>query len=437
MKKILGILSVMVMIINCNNSSSQNDNDPFTSWALQNSYEIKTLELTEKQKDLNPLKQIVGKAEVVCLGESRHDIHEQFQLKHRFIKYLVEEMGFTAFILEASLPYSNKINEYVLYGKGNINEIMADMPGWFLWDTREMTNIFNWLRDFNKNNKKQVKFYGIDIVAPNNALEQIFEYLKNVDKQLFEKNQNAYYARNLINDNNWPMTLQQYSALPAEQKQILSTNYNELYNQIKQNKNRYIAKSSNKEYDWILRLAYCAKEANKMFSAEKRIDIGLIRDNAMAQNALWIIKEVLENEKVIIWAHNVHITKGEFTMTGVTESIKGMGWILSQELKNRMVAIGASFNQGVFQESGRTFPPAEKNTFDGTLANLKMDCFLMDLRGETDNENVRNWLNSDKITRGQEFEMTFVPAKSFDAIYFIDNISKVNYNQSALEKFSN
>ena len=135
MNRILGVFLFLLVAISCRNSSSQDKNDKFTEWALKNSQKIETIELSENQTDLNSLKQIIGEAEVVCLGESRHDIHEQFMLKHRFIKYLVEEMNFTTFVLEGSFPYSNNINDFILNGNGNIDELMADMPGWFLWDT--------------------------------------------------------------------------------------------------------------------------------------------------------------------------------------------------------------------------------------------------------------------------------------------------------------
>ena len=438
-KNILGFILVLLTITSCSHSITKNSKSPFVKWAKKNAFEIETLEFTERQNDLEPLKQIIGKAQVVCLGENRHDIHEQFLLKHRFIKYLVEELDFTTFILEASLPYSKQINEYILNGNGNIDEIMANMPGWFLWDTQEMLNIINWMQEYNENseNVKKIQFHGIDITSPGYALNSIFNYLKKVDPTILKKYQGKTFAQDIINDNNWPTSLQRYSELSKEKKEVLNNNYNDLFGQIKQNEIEYISNSTDEEYNWILRLAYCVNEANRMFSADERIDIGLIRDNAMAQNTLWIIQNFLKDEKTIIWAHNVHITKSEFEMTGESESIKGMGYILNQELKDNMISIGASFNQGEFQNWNRSFPPAEVNTLDGTLAKLNMKYFLLDLKGKTDNKDVINWLNTDKVIRGQEFEMTCVPTKSFDAIYFIDNISRVIPNQKSLERFRN
>lgn len=437
MKNILGVLLVLSVIVSCNNSSSQNKNDKFLDWAFQNSQKIETLDLTDKQDDLSLIKKIVGKAEVVCLGESRHDIHEQFQLKHRFIKYLVEEMNFKTFALEASLPYSNKINDYILNGNGNLDELMSNMPGWFLWDTQEIKNILNWLYEYNKGQdiKNKVNFYGIDIVAPNNGLEQIFEYLQKVDNPYYEQIKTKNFARNIIDDNQWQNTFQRYTQLQEEEKQILKKNYNELYQHIKQNEISFTENSSKNEYEWILKIAYSANEANNMFTETNRLKMGLIRDNAMANISLWI-KE--RNDNLIIWAHNVHIIKSEFTMNMFPENpIQGMGYILNQKLKNNMVSFGASFNQGAFQNENRTFEPAERSTMDGTLAELNMDYFILNLKGKSEDKTVEEWLNSAKVIRGQEFEMTFIPKKSFDALFFTNTISKVNYNSTTLEKLRN
>ena len=437
MIKILGAFLILFVTVSCNNSSSQDTKDKFSEWALKNSQKIETLEITEKQDDLILLKQIVGNAEVVCLGESRHDIHEQFQLKYRFIKYLVEEMNFTTFALEASLPYSNKINDYILNGNGNIEEVMSNMPGWFLWDTLEMKNILNWLYEYNKGQdaENKVNFYGIDIVAPNNGLEQIFKYLQKVDKPYLEQINNENFGRSIIEDNQWQTSQQRYSELPEGEKQILLKNYNTLFEHIKLNKENYISKSSENEYDWILKLSYSAKEANKMFSETDRLKMGLIRENAMANITFWI-KE--RNKNIILWSHNLHIAKSEFTMSIMPENeIKGMGYILNQKFGNSMVSIGASFNQGKFQNENITFEPAAPNTIDGTLAKLNTDYFILNLKGNSENNDIEEWLNKDNVMRVQSFEMICIPKKSFDAIFFTNTISKVNYNQTTLERLRN
>jgi len=104
MKLIFRVLTIVLITAACTNSATPDFHDQFSVWASQNAQEIETLLLAANQDDINSLEKIVGNAELVCLGESRHDIKEQFQLKNRFVRYLIEEMGFTSFVLEASLP---------------------------------------------------------------------------------------------------------------------------------------------------------------------------------------------------------------------------------------------------------------------------------------------------------------------------------------------
>ena len=131
-----------LLLAACNPSSSQDN--LLDDWAPDRIHEIESLDLNSSFNDLAELQNIVNDADIVCLGESRHDIHEQFQLKNRLVRYLVEEMGFTTFALEGSLPYSKRLNGYIKNGTGSIDSIMANMPGWFLWDTEEFKELFNW-----------------------------------------------------------------------------------------------------------------------------------------------------------------------------------------------------------------------------------------------------------------------------------------------------
>ncbi len=436
---LLAVILILTAFSSCKNSNKSGNEESLSNWLKKNSYEIETLALTEHYEDMEPLGQIVGNAKFVCLGESRHDIREQFQLKHRFIKYLVEEKDFSIFILEASMPYAELINAYLQNGEGNIDDIMANMPGWFLWDTEEISVIINWMRAYNMDteNVKKLQFYGIDIVAPAYGLNSIFEYLKKVDSGFYKKFQTLEFGQDQMDDSSWQSTLQRFSAFPSGDKEMLRNNYRVLHSHILNNESAYISLSNNKEYDWILRLAYCAQEACRMFTGGSRMEMGLIRDSAMADNALWIKRFNSDDDKSILWAHNVHITMGEFSMTGESESIKGMGYILGEELKSDMVSIGASFNRGLFQGQNRSFSPADESTMDGAFAKIGMKYGLIDLQALTKSKTVIDWLNADQDIQGQEFIMTCIPANSFNAIFFVDSISRTIPNPVSQSRFQN
>jgi len=414
-------------------------NMTFATWAKEKAIKIKSLELQDNQSDIEPLNRIIGNATVVCLGESRHDIHEQVALKNRLVKYLVEKMGFTTFILEASLPYSEKINEFIKNGIGNIDVIMSEMPGWFLWDTREMKEIIIWMRKYNQNKTgdEQIRFFGIDITSPVYGLTRVINYLKKVDPVYYQKIKKHDFAETELDDNFWPKSLRAYSGFSEERKRRLKNNYGNLLKTLEDNKEKYIKTTSEKEYETILRYAYCAEQANRMFSAKKRIDIGLIRDRAMANNTLWIVNKMAKGKKAIVWAHNVHVAKAEFKMTGETESIKGMGYLLYQKLKNKIISIGGTFYEGEYPNWNRSFPPANKNTLEAKLAETGYDYFVLDIRNTSKNSNVTKILDRPQLIRGQDFEMTTVPDKSFDALFFTKKITRVMPCKESLEKYRN
>lgn len=94
---------------------AQVEENDIISWIQENAIPISHVEAGKGFDDLQPLKEILKDVKVVGLGEATHGTREFFQIKHRLLEFLVTEMGFTGFALEApyyaSQPISN-INKY-------------------------------------------------------------------------------------------------------------------------------------------------------------------------------------------------------------------------------------------------------------------------------------------------------------------------------------
>jgi hypothetical protein len=73
--------------------------------------------------DLAVLRRVVGDARVVCLGESAHFVSEFYRLRDRVLRFLVRELGFSAFVLESGLPEGLAVDEWVRGGPGNLTEV--------------------------------------------------------------------------------------------------------------------------------------------------------------------------------------------------------------------------------------------------------------------------------------------------------------------------
>ena len=113
---------------------------------------------------MHGLRALVGQARVVALGEATHGTREFFQLKHRMLEFLVEEMGFRVFAIEANWPECLAINDYVLHGEGDPEEALAGIYFW-TWNTEEVLELIEWMRRYNADpaHEQKLKFYGVDM----------------------------------------------------------------------------------------------------------------------------------------------------------------------------------------------------------------------------------------------------------------------------------
>src|SRR5688500_17198124 len=64
-------------------------------WLREHAVPLRTTEPSDDFSDLMHLKEFIGDARVVSLGEAAHGGREFFTMKHRLLRFLVKEMGFT------------------------------------------------------------------------------------------------------------------------------------------------------------------------------------------------------------------------------------------------------------------------------------------------------------------------------------------------------
>ncbi|MGI9037473.1 MAG: amidohydrolase family protein [Gemmatimonadota bacterium] len=70
--------------------------DSVPRWLASNAIRLSTVEAGSGFDDMQGLRDVVGDARIVLLGEPTHGNREVYQLKHRVFEFLVEEMGFDA-----------------------------------------------------------------------------------------------------------------------------------------------------------------------------------------------------------------------------------------------------------------------------------------------------------------------------------------------------
>lgn len=104
------------------------------------------MEATDDFVDLAPLKAHLQDARIVGMGEATHGTREFQGFKFRMFRFLVEQLGFTVFGIEANWPESLEVNRYVL--GADVDPVRSLGFSW--WQTEDMMAMLHWMRQYNQ-----------------------------------------------------------------------------------------------------------------------------------------------------------------------------------------------------------------------------------------------------------------------------------------------
>ncbi|WP_281989804.1 erythromycin esterase family protein [Aquimarina aggregata] len=417
----------------------QKQKDSVVSWIQKKSITINSVIAETGFEDLNHLKPILKHIQVVGMGETSHGTKEIFQMKHRMLEFLVKEMGFTLFGIEASHVGCRPINDYVLHGKGNSRDALS-AQGFWIWNTEEVIEMIEWMHNYNKTvpNTKKIKFIGIDTqtIGLDNAYDRINKYLKKTgEHSMLEVDVDSLFN----------------SIKSIKDRSDLSKRRQKLYNLLSYliaNEINLIHISSKQEYYNII------LDLKKIIQGVEAGDRKLgkrsgynIRDEYMAQTVMETLEKEGSNAKMMLWAHNSHINKDPSSYTNGSQ--KPLGSALKRYLGDKKYyAIGFATYQGTFQARSYTknkntnvyakagsfkIYPGEEGHFDWYFAQSKKDRLYIHLKQLINPNAVQSFLNKNLKMHSAGATWTFdrsdspifniIPGKQFDGIIFIKETS--------------
>jgi erythromycin esterase len=269
--------------------------------------------------DLYALDRVIGNSRLVALGENSHGSSSIYKMKFRMVRYLVIKKGFTVFALESPVAEADKINAYVTRGAGNREDVLKNLV-YKSWQTQEMLDIIEWIKVYNQRAKHKVEFRGFDCQNSALAFHEVEVFIKNNSKSLassFEKLKNDY-TEALKTDSGWPNVYQQAeqikngllsaSIYPAVKSEALER-VNHYMNIFLQNMSSHFQSPGSKS-----------------------------RDEYMADNIHWLVKNSSRDSRFIISADNSHVTK---------QSGK-MGSMLQEKHGKDYFAMAFTFQKGTY-----------------------------------------------------------------------------------------
>jgi erythromycin esterase len=141
-------------------------------------YLVDGLDADLPMDDLAALREMVGDADVVALGESVHTSGGYYRAKHRLFRFLVEDLGFRAFAFESPWTDAELVKHYVDTCEGTAPD--AVLGGLFgVWASRSVVKMVEWMCTYNQTNPDDpVTFWGFDIQQPWHDGRLLVSYLE-------------------------------------------------------------------------------------------------------------------------------------------------------------------------------------------------------------------------------------------------------------------
>jgi len=409
------------------------------SWLQANAKSFSTPQAGSGFADLQFLKEMVGDARVVSLGEATHGTREFFQMKHRVLEFLVEEMGFNLFAIEASWPEANRLNDYVHTGVGDPVALLSGLYFW-TWNTQEVLDLIQWMRAHNQNpgGVPTLSFLGFDMQFPGMAIHNVIEFLESVDPPASADASERYAC--MLPYSNGPSGSRPSQARYGDQargyRDECQQHLQAVRDSLQTHQEAYQAASSPTEFSKADRSARLVLQFEDMESGRTPG----ARDVYMAENAIWLHDEAGPDSKIVLWAHNGHVADNPTYGQG-----QSMGWHLRNHYAGAMVIAGFDFYQGGFRAVTRqsdgsytgladhAVGPPPTRSYEYYFHSAGMERMVLDVRNLDLATATTSWLAGPRLMRsiGAVFTPTnpgaylyevSVPSR-FDLIIYFENTS--------------
>lgn len=375
--------------------------------------------------DLHPFGEIVDEARVVVCGEATHGTHEFFALKHRLLKFLVEQKGFTLFAIEDGLIEVDGINQYVLTGNGDIIQLLTDLR-FGIWKTQEMVDLIRWMRAYNqrRGERPALQFLGLDMQSCDLVIMHVLTYIDEVDPPAGDEFRELYGGF-------WSFT-EHLSSYSDESPQFKST----CWSQLKHAQELLLARRiSYEEKSSLVAFAYTLHCANIVLQAEQMFSLFHyeLRSQFMAENAVWHLDQAGPEAKMFIWTHNGH------AQAPLDESLyPSLGSCLHQKYNREFRTFGMLVGQGTFNAQDRykqgevvehTLGRPLRTSYECIFQSLDLSRALIDLQDLPDE--LFEWLEEPRMCRSvgimyaekdeENYWSKVSLPQSFDGVFYMQN----------------
>jgi erythromycin esterase-like protein len=271
--------------------------------------------------------------EILGFGEGLHGGDDILLFRNRLFQRLVEAHGYSAIAIESSFPRGRIVNEYVLgHGPEAYEAIWETGFSHGFGHLEANRELVEWMRQYNADDSHntKIRFYGFDSPmemtgtdSPRQLLHFVLDYLDSIDQNSDQERRERINSL-LGSDADWEnpdamMDPTQSVGLSAEATALRIETEN-LIIELHIRQPELVAKSDRGQYWEALKYAAVARQllgyhAAMARQSDQRITEGLgIRDMMMADILSYIAFRERGRGKVLAFAHNSHLKRGQAHM---------------------------------------------------------------------------------------------------------------------------
>jgi erythromycin esterase len=361
------------------------------AWVEANALPFDGTHLSLPHTDIEFLHDLVGDARIVALGENTHGTRDFFEMKARILRFLVEEMGFNTFAIEATWPESRLVDHYVRTGEGDPARLLAGLYFW-TWNTESVIEMIEWMRSHNEAGG-DVGFHGFDMQHPGMALHNVRDYVRQVDAESVDTvgRQLDCLARFANGPDGWGGRGRPYPQQSATYWADCRTSLDAARDLLLEHREDYESASGEDAFAVALQSLRVALQYHLQTTGEQ------YRDESMAENTEWINRRIGPEGRMVLWAHNYHVSNQRYAQ----------GSYLKESFGDDMLVLAFTHERGSFTAYSRNaqrnqaweLDPPVAESVEHYLSAASAPQFILDLREVDGNTAGGSWLTEPRQTR--------------------------------------
>lgn len=356
--------------------------DPRVDWLRRNAVAVRSIDFRdENYSDLQPLKQILGGARIVMLGEQSHKDGATFQAKVRLIEFLHREMGFDVLAFESGLFDCAKAWERMQDGEDPLKAAQRGVFG--IWSLSEqVAPLFEYLGRQSRS-ASPLALAGFDNQVTGTASGEFLA----ADLERFLDSIGVHKGED------WPAfkeglrLLSSFDEMKPPAPRVQRA-FGEVLDAMAAEIRRRPVSPEAAFWLQVIESERTFAEMTWKLANDDRAGKNL-RDEQMARNLLWLARERYPGKKIVVWAATYHAMRNPESLLPLADlpptfyqGVKTMGDEVSRVLGSEVYALGFTAYEGEFGRPAKPtrLAPAREGSLEDLLNRAGSPFAMVDFR---------------------------------------------------------